>query len=74
MKMAKTQFGDLTREGKVINSMEIDLSKVRSDDPLAYAYGFFHGKSGKEMEKHRNLAKEYIRGYNDGKNEAKQNG
>ena len=63
----KTQFGILTPEGKVEKSMEMDLSKIKSPDPLAYAYGFFQGKSGQPMSKEKGLAKEYIRGYKEGK-------
>jgi hypothetical protein len=63
----KTQFGILTPEGKVEKSMAIDLSKIKSPDPLAYAYGFFQGKSGQPMSKEKDLAKEYIRGYKEGK-------
>jgi hypothetical protein len=61
-----TQFGTLTPNG-VIDEMEIDLSKVKSDDPIAYSYGFFQGKSGKEMDNSDDLAKEYVRGYSDGR-------
>jgi len=67
-----TQFGTLTPSGEVVNSMTIDLSKVKSPDPLAYSYGFFQGKSGKSMakaEKGDKLAPEYIRGYQEGKKE-----
>ena len=60
-----TKFGTLTPNG-VVDEIEIDLNKVKSDDPIAYSYGFFKGKSGKEMDKDDDLAKEYIRGYNDG--------
>ena len=59
-----TKFGTLTPNG-VIDEMEIDLDKVESNDPLAYAYGFFQGKAGKELES-GDLAEEYVRGYNDG--------
>ena len=67
-----TQFGTLTPEGKVINSMSVDLNKVDSDDPLAYSFGFFQGKSGQEMDKAQEgdqLAPEYIRGFKMGKAE-----
>jgi len=76
-----TKFGTLTPNG-VVDEMEIDLNKVESDDPLAYAYGYFHGKTGKEKaksgsdrmpsyiipnkEKDEELAEEYVKGYNDG--------
>jgi hypothetical protein len=63
----KTQFGTLTPSGEVKNAMEIDLSKVKSPDPLAYAYGFFQGKSGQPISKNKGLAPEYIRGYKEGR-------
>ena len=72
IKQKGTQFGTLTPSGEIKDSMVIDLSKVKSSDPLAYAYGFFHGKSGKSMSKGKNwdkLAPEYIRGYQEGKKE-----
>ena len=59
-----TKFGTLTPDG-VVDEMEIDLDKVESDDPLAYSYGYFQGKSGKELG-NGDLAEEYVRGYNDG--------
>lgn len=62
-----TVFGTLTPEGKVKNTMVINLSKVKSHDPLAYSYGFFQGKSGKPISKEKGLAPEYIRGYKEGK-------
>ena len=61
-----TQFGTLTPSGEIKNSMVIDL---KSDDPIAYAYGFFQGKSGQPMakaERGDKLAPEYIRGYKEG--------
>lgn len=66
-KSKKTKFGTLTPSGKEVDVMEIDLSKVKSPDPLAYAYGFFQGKSGKPMAKEKGLAPEYVRGYKEGK-------
>ncbi|HUS51172.1 MAG TPA: hypothetical protein VMZ91_13475 [Candidatus Paceibacterota bacterium] len=64
-----TQFGTLTPSGEIKNSMVIDLNKVKSDDPIAYSYGFFQGKSGQPMSKAERgdkLAPEYIRGYKEG--------
>lgn len=61
-----TIFGTLTPTGKVENTMTIDLSKVKSHDPLAYSYGFFQGKTGKPISKEKDLAPEYIRGYKEG--------
>ena len=60
-----TKFGTLTPNG-VVDEMEIDLNKVESDDPLAYSYGYFQGKSGKELANDDDLAEEYVWGYNDG--------
>ena len=62
-----TQFGVLTPEGKVTKSMSINIGKVKSSDPLAYSYGYFQAKSGQPMSKDKDLAKEYVRGYNDAK-------
>jgi hypothetical protein len=64
-----TQFGILTPEGIVKNSMSIDISKVKSDDPLAYSYGYFQGKTGTPISKDKDLAPEYVRGYKVGKAE-----
>jgi hypothetical protein len=64
-----TKFATLTPEGEK-NVMSIDMSKVKSDDPIAYAYGFFKGKSGQQMDKAPKgdkLAKEYIRGFKEGR-------
>ena len=60
-----TKFGTLTPNG-VVDEMELDLEKVKSSDPIAYAYGYFQGKSGKELANDDDLAEEYVRGYNDG--------
>lgn len=70
--MGKTDFGTLTPEGKVKNLMSIDLNKVKSDDPLAYAYGFSQGRSGQPMSKDKGLAPEYVRGYKEGKSGTKE--
>jgi hypothetical protein len=64
--MAKTKFGKIDSTGKVTITHEIDLSKVKSPDPLAYAYGFMQGQTGVKMSKDKNLASEYIRGWKDG--------
>lgn len=65
----KTKFGTLTKEGKVVNEMSVDLSKIKSTDPLAFAFGYFQGKSGQPMSKDKGLAPEYIRGFKTGKAE-----
>ena len=71
-KTIKTIFGRLTKEGKLVHQMKIDLQKVKSPDPLAYSYGFFEGKSGETMSKGKGLAPEYIRGFKDGKKQLKK--
>lgn len=45
--------------------MSIDIGKVKSNDPLAYSYGYFQAKSGQPMSKDNDLSPEYIRGYKD---------
>ena len=71
VKQEGTKFGTLTPSGEVKNSMIINLDKTKSPDPLAYSYGFFQGKSGQPISKDKNLASEYIRGYEEGKKERK---
>ena len=66
-----TKFGILTPEG-VKNEMIININSVKSPDPLAYAYGFFQGKSGQRISKDRNLAPEYVRGYKEGLNKIRK--
>ena len=62
-----TKFGTLKPNGKVVNAMSIDLNKVKSPDPLAYAFGLFQGKLiGSRLGKTKGLAPEYIRGFKDG--------
>lgn len=61
-----TKFGTLTPQGLVKNTMIIKLGKVKSKDPLAYAYGMFQAKTGQKMakaEKGDKLAPEYMRGF-----------
>jgi len=60
-----TKFVILQPSGEVTKQMTIDINKVKSDDPLAYSYGYFQAKSGQPMSKDKGLAKEYIRGYKD---------
>jgi hypothetical protein len=70
----KTQFGTLHPDGSVTNAMSVDLDAAGSSDPLAYAYGLFHGKSGEPLpnpdsEEYKELAPEYLRGHADGSKE-----
>lgn len=62
-----SKFGTLNSSGEVKDTMIIDLKKVKSPDALAYSYGYFQGKSGKAISKDKDLAPEYVRGYQDGK-------
>lgn len=52
---------------------QIDMSKVKSDDPLAYSYGYVQGKEGQKISESKNLAPAYIEGYNKGKEEHQKN-
>jgi hypothetical protein len=71
--MVKTKFGKIDSTGKITITHEIDLSKVKSSDPLAYAYGFTQGQAGEKMPKDKkNLASEYIRGWKDGHKKLKK--
>jgi hypothetical protein len=65
--MARKKFGKLLWKSHII-----DLSKVKSTDPLAYAYGFMQGQSGAKISKDKNLASEYIRGWKDGHKKIKK--
>lgn len=58
-----TKFAVLNKQGKETNVMSIDIGKVKSNDPLAYSYGYFQAKSGQPMSKDNDLSPEYIRGY-----------
>lgn len=49
------------------HSYSINVGKVKSDDPLAYSYGYVEGSEGKEISKQKNLAPAYIEGYKKGK-------
>jgi len=63
----KTKFGILESSGKEIITHEIDLSKVKSSDPIAYSYGLVQGERGNPLEKSQDkLAPEYIRGWKEG--------
>jgi len=64
--MSKTKFRVMAKGGKVITTHVIDLNKVKSSDPLAYAYGLAQGERGDKIQKGKDLAPEYVRGWNDG--------
>jgi len=62
-----TNFSEM-KEGKVTKSMSIDLNKLDSPDPIAFAYGVFRAECGDTLppentKEYRGLAKEYIRGF-----------
>lgn len=58
-----TLFGTLTSSGEVINKSVINLNKVKSNDPIAFAYGLHQGQTGQPFPKEKGLASEYIRGF-----------
>ena len=65
----KTKFGVFHPDGSLTNVINIDLNRIDSDDPIAYAYGLFHGSintklPNKTSKKYKELASEYIRGFN----------
>ena len=60
-----TKFAVLSKQGKETKAMSINIGKIKSNDPLAYAYGYFQASSGQSMAKDKDLAPEYIRGYKD---------
>jgi hypothetical protein len=66
MKKEKTKFQILKPSGEVVTTHEIDLSKVKSPDPLAYSYGLVQGERGEPLGKRKDLAPEYIRGWKEG--------
>lgn len=72
MKRKKTQFGVMDTSGKVTMTHSIDLGKIKSPDPLAYAYGFVQGQRGTPMPKEKNLAPEFIRGWKEGRKKLKK--
>lgn len=61
-----TEFSVMNKSGQVTKTHEIDLSKIKSTDPLAYAFGFVEGERGNKLSKEKNLASEYVRGWKEG--------
>jgi hypothetical protein len=58
-----TEFSDLT-PGGVTFAVDIQMGKVPSDDPMAYAYGFKQGLQGEiEHPSGEDLAPAYLKGY-----------
>lgn len=58
--------------GKVVMTHEIDLGKIKSPDPLAYAYGLVQGERGNPLPKEKGLASEFIRGWKEGRKKLKK--
>lgn len=71
-----TFFGTLNADGSVTENLSVDLSKVPSSDPIAFAYGVARGRSMANDDKPKSyspkkihgsnfsgLAKEYLRGF-----------
>ena len=68
--MAKTKFGYIDSKGKQRVVLSLDLKKLKSKDPLAFAYGRSQGLQGKKLPKNKKgLAREYIRGFKIGHKE-----
>jgi len=70
--MPKTEFGKMDAKGKVTITHTIDISKLKSNDPLAYAYGLVQGERGEPLGKTKDLAPEYIRGWKEGRKKLKK--
>lgn len=71
----KTRFGILKPTGEAVTKHEIDLSKIKSSDPLAYAYGLVQGERGNPLgkpEKGEKFAPEFIRGWKEGHRKYKE--
>jgi hypothetical protein len=65
----KTKFGILKPTGEEVITHEIDLSKIKSPDPIAYAYGLVQGERGEPLgkpERGEKFASEFIRGWKEG--------
>jgi hypothetical protein len=60
------RLGELILEnGKVVetNTMTVDVDRLDSEDPIAYAYGYHRGKMGDGYPKDiEGLAPEFLRG------------
>lgn len=66
-----TLFGTLTPQGRVVKTSVIDLRKVKSNDPLAFAFGVSQARAGRPFPKERGLAPEFVRGFKLGKKKRK---
>jgi hypothetical protein len=61
-----TNFGVLMKDGSEGTSFAVDMEKLPSDDPLAYAHGFVTAMRGNGMSEEvpkEDLAKAYIDGW-----------
>jgi hypothetical protein len=48
-------------------SYSVTPTKIKSKDPLAYAYGYIQAREGRKMPKDKDLAPEFKRGFKEGK-------
>ena len=64
--MSKTKFDVMAKSGKVTTTHEIDLGKIKSPDPLAFAFGLTQGERGNPKPKDKDLAPEFVRGWKEG--------
>jgi len=66
------KFIIFTKKGKAITTHDIDLSKIKSPDPLAFAYGRVQGERGNPLPKEKDLATEFVRGWKQGNKKYKK--
>lgn len=59
----------IEKVGEGAYSVNVHQLSKKSDDPLAYAYGFLQGKEGQPFPKEKGLAPEFVRGFKEGKAE-----
>jgi hypothetical protein len=72
----KTKFGYFDKDFNVIETIEVDIHSIKSDDPIAFAYGVSRGMQCQSKSKydrwdsksihgslHSELAPEYLRGF-----------
>ena len=63
-----THFGTLGPDGKVTDGTTVEMGKIPSDDPLAFAFGFQQGLNGAKRpregsEDFAELAPAYVEGH-----------
>ncbi|KKM75915.1 hypothetical protein LCGC14_1385320 [marine sediment metagenome] len=63
-----TKFGTLQKSGRVTNVRTINLNRIKSSDPLAFAFGKFKGETtGTPIPRDKDLAPEFKRGFGEGR-------